>query len=136
MFGNSYVLGYTKLTWVDCVLVYEALQFSLLTGYSWDQPQGSQYTEGSKGFNVKSTWFSPMSVHWRMVSISFAFRLLLFGQKLQDNTEESVRKQRKNLTLLVRQGKHAVQHTITGLRLNYHILYAPEVPYLISEELK
>lgn len=30
-------------------------------------------------------------MHWWMVTFSFAVRLLLFGQKLQDNTEESAR---------------------------------------------
>lgn len=97
------------LHWVNMVyrvLVYEAQQFSLLTGYSWDQPQGSQHTEGSKGFNIKSTWFTPVPVHRRMIfSLSFIY-LFIFGQKLQDNTEESVRQQRKNIPLLVYQRKH------------------------------
>lgn len=72
---------------------------SSLTGYSWDQPQGAQHTEGSKGFNIKSTWLTPVPMHWCM-GISFNFSLFFFGQKLQCNTEESVGKQRKSLTLV------------------------------------
>ena len=62
------------------------------TGYSWDQPQRSQHTEGSKGFNIKTSWFPSVSVHRWMAT--FSVSLLLFGQKLQDNTEESVTRER------------------------------------------
>lgn len=64
----------------------------ILTGYSWDQPQRSQHAEGSKGFNIKTSWFPSVAVHRWMAT--FSVSLLLFGQKLQDNTEESVRRER------------------------------------------
>lgn len=67
----------------------------LLTGYSWDQPQGSQHTEGSKGFNIKSTWLTPVAMHRRVDILSLNFYLLIFGQNLQYNTEESVSKNKK-----------------------------------------
>lgn len=72
---------------------------ALLTGYSWDQPQRSQHTEGSKGFNVETSRFPSVSVHWWMAT--FSVSLLLFGQKLQDNTEESVTRERVGSRLAV-----------------------------------
>lgn len=59
-----------------------------LTGDSGDQPQRSQHTEGSEGLNIKTSWFPSVAVHRWMAT--FSVSLLLFGQKLQNNTEESV----------------------------------------------
>lgn len=70
-----------------------------LTGYSWDQPQGSQHTEGSKGFNVKSTGFTPVAMRRRMATLSVTFSLIFFGQKFQNNTEESATKNKFPLSI-------------------------------------
>lgn len=95
---------YTLLIWIYehvwCDVNLLKCAAVLLTGYSWDQPQRSQHTEGSKGFNIETSRFPSVSVHWWMAT--FSVSLLLFGQKLQDNTEESVTRERGGSRLAVR----------------------------------
>ena len=121
-YSEYVVLGCTGLSRAACVWLCGAQQ--LLTGYSWDQPQGSQHTEGSKGFNIKSTWLTPVPVHWRMVTFSLTISLLLFGQKLQDNTEESVRKQKERTSISLPR--------IISACLNWHVVHFMFQKILIS----
>lgn len=93
---DEFTLDFNHLDKWACVMCDKNIHYLnvvVLTGYSWDQPQRSQHTEGSKGFNIKTPRFPSVSVHWWMAT--FSISLLLFGQKLQDNTKESVTRERE-----------------------------------------